>query len=281
MEKTKRTQSAQGYDSLVTKPVRKSNSVPRNEDFLVLGGRGGKKVYIPSFKVPDTPLGTRSVVSSVVAQRQPSGKLPVSLPEFTLENTANLTEEEFVELLCLNGKFDPIKLAIILCLPDGDRIAIQVIEHISKSRLLEVLGGNRDSAEGLGDLLSGKNPLKRITSELLTTEELGEYLRVVFRYPLMALQNKEVYGPIIALAQVMLDTCPNKGRRREFESQLRKIIDLILGKLPPPNEENQRYWDNIIKTIKRRIRGKKGKEKVTAKLVKFKKKFPVLKLVFS
>ncbi|MDR2432466.1 MAG: hypothetical protein LBD34_01810 [Puniceicoccales bacterium] len=281
MESLKRTQSAQGYDLLVTKPVEKGNSAPKVEDPIVADG---KEVSIPLRKVPCVPLGTRSAeaaaVSPVVVQRQPRGKLPVSWLEFTPENIANLTEDEIIRQLCFRGNPDPSKFGTMLFLPNGFQIVFQVLELISEDRLLELIGRNATSADSFMYIFFEKEYFVDDIDESPTEETMRNSVRVECKPLPQGLSRKKAKKLITVVSREMLEVYVNEDKRREFEGKVRKIVDLIFDKLPPPNEKNQRYWDNIREAIGTVIDESYGMD-YEKKLAKLKKRFPVLNLVFS
>ncbi|MDR2432468.1 MAG: hypothetical protein LBD34_01820 [Puniceicoccales bacterium] len=278
MESLKRTQFAQGYDLLVAKPVGKGNSAPKVEDPIVAGG---KEVTIHLHKVPDTPLRTRSVVAAAVP-------LPPFVPRhlgiyhsaswlwFTAENTANLPQSAIVKSLYFKGRFDPSKLAMILLLQDGEVIANQLLDGIPGNRLLELLGGNRNSMEEFVYYMLFGKYFKRIMEESPTLEEAKDRIRVECEFYPKDLQRRKLNKLITAPAQAMMELWTDKDKRMEFENQLRKIVDLILGKLPPPNEENRRYWNNVCEAIKDGV-GESPKEKDRKRLMELREKFPAFK----
>ncbi|MDR1457843.1 MAG: hypothetical protein LBI47_03285 [Puniceicoccales bacterium] len=277
MEGTKKIQPAQSYDQSVAIPKEVDGSGPKTRDLFEVGGRGGKrvrKISIPPCKVFDGTLGTHSARAAAVPPDivpRYSGVHPVSLLWFTVENVKNLPQDEIVESLFLNDKFTLSKLAIVLSLPEGDQIAGQVVECIPGDRLLKLLGENRASLDDCLDLLFEKKWLERIALEFPTVEEIKEYLRVACGFSPEDLQNEEVNGPITALAQTMTETYADEDRRRGIEGEMRKVVDSIFSKLPPPSEENQKLWDNILKAMHTKKSEKKLKE--------IRKRFPLVYLV--
>ncbi|MDR0742433.1 MAG: hypothetical protein LBE98_03145 [Puniceicoccales bacterium] len=194
--------------------------------------------------------------------------------DLTAEEAANLTEDEIVELLRFKGRTDPSKLALVLFLPDGYRIAIQLVKGISEDRWLELFGGDQAAADDFRYyMLSGKKFLWRKMEKRPTLKEAKEYIRMECELSPEDLQNEEVDGRVTPLAQAMVDVYANKGRRRKFGDQLQNLTNLILSKLSSPDSANQEYWRTICEAIRYEMRGRSGRRKLT----ELREKFPALK----
>ncbi|MDR1528380.1 MAG: hypothetical protein LBS22_02225 [Puniceicoccales bacterium] len=273
MRRVERTPSVHSYGQLGAKPLEKASTAAKVGDSVVVGD---KAVSIPPRQVPEDVLAARSVataVSRVVARRNPRID-SVSLLDITAEKAANLTEDEIVELLRFKGRTDPSKLALVLFLPDGYRIAIQLVKGISEDRWLELLGGDQAAADDFGFyMLFGEKFLWRAMEERPTLEEAKEYIRVECELSPEDLQNEEVDGRVTPLAQAMVDVYANKSRRRKFGDQLQKITHYLLNQLPSPDSANRGYWRTLCKVIKDEMRSRSGGKK----LIELGKDFPALK----
>ncbi|MDR1233503.1 MAG: hypothetical protein LBJ75_04585 [Puniceicoccales bacterium] len=238
-----------------------------------------KKVSIPPKKVPEDTLKARSV-ATVADPRSPTGLPPRSWREFTETNTANLTEDKIAQLLSPQEGFDPSDWGFILLMPDGYRIAAQLVNRVSEKCLLDIIGGNFEAARNFMYIFFEEKYCAKKMGEPLTKEEVDDAIRLVgegpFPQDLSQEKFEELVGTILqtilggepfprglsqeklgermgTIIQTMLDILIKKNRREEFESQLRGVVDLIVKKLPKPNAENQARWDNIHTAIKTKV----------------------------
>ncbi|MDR1528382.1 MAG: hypothetical protein LBS22_02235 [Puniceicoccales bacterium] len=199
-------------------------------------------------------------VPPVVVFQSSAVNPPTSWLEFTVENTANLTEDEIVQLLFFQGRFDVGKFGTVLLLPNGYQIAIQLANRISGNRLLELIGENRMSADDLMCIFFPEEYFAKEgeIDEIPTKEMVGNSVRAECEFLPRGPQKGKFDGLIDGLSQAIIDTYIHKDRREEFGRQLRNVADLIVGKFPPPNAENQVYWDNIRGAIQAMIDESQG-----------------------
>jgi hypothetical protein len=216
------------------------------EKMIMVGGEG---ISIPRGKAPDDALKTRSVVAAAVSQN-PRVDPPMSWLEFTVENIANLTENEIVQRLSDKGIFDASKLGFMLFLPGGYQMVVRMISVIPGHRLLKLGGEGLVSAHFFAHMLFEKNFFMGDKSQVPTAEILCGTIRAKCKPQLPGSPQEKVDGQAATLAQTMIETYADEGRRRGFENNLRGIVDLIFAKLPPPDMGNQTCWDNIRRAIR-------------------------------
>ncbi|MDR1233505.1 MAG: hypothetical protein LBJ75_04595 [Puniceicoccales bacterium] len=257
MEKLKRTQSVQSNSPLVSRPVEKQAGATKVGDFTAVAAT---KVSIPQRKVPGGALGARSVAA--VADSQDSTVAPPGYwLECTAENTANLTEDEVVNLFCFKsqGNANAIRFGAMFFLPDEDQIAAQLVRIMSGDCLLEVFGGSLAAAKDFMYILFEEEFSTKVSTYLLwrneycaenvaeplTLTKVNYIIRSAGEPHPQGLSPDKLMEQADIVGQRMLDTFGNKNQREEFESRLRRVVDLIVRKLPPPNAENQARWDNI------------------------------------
>ncbi|MDR0693441.1 MAG: hypothetical protein LBF49_02635 [Puniceicoccales bacterium] len=287
MERVKRTQPDQDDGQVVERPVEEDElfsgvfSMEGEEKMITLGGEG---ISIPWGKVPDDVLETRSAevptVPPLVIPLDSTLKPPMSWPEFTLENTAGLREDEIVRLLLFQGRPDPSKFGIVLFLPDGESIAIQLINGIPADRLLRFVGENRGSADNFMCVFFGEGFFVKDMDQVPTIEDMRNSVSIECEPFPPGLPEEKFEERITVVAQAMKDAYADKGKRGEFEDKLRNVMDLIFAKLPLPDMENQMCWDNIRRaTIDNSYRfyGTDGEKK----LAELRERFPVLDLILS
>ncbi|MDR1528383.1 MAG: hypothetical protein LBS22_02240, partial [Puniceicoccales bacterium] len=202
----------------------------------------------------------------------PSGSAvipPTSWLEFRVENTANLPEDEIVARLPFPGIFDSRKFGFILLLPNGYQIVTQLINGMSGDCLLKSIGESPAFAEFFEKTQSSEfgktftresTPIEdfmgilfedfsKDTTEGSTVEEIERNLREAPGLFPRGLSPEKVDEWVTIFVQGTRDILRNKDRLNKMQDEQRSIVDLILSKLPPPNEENQRYWDNIREII--------------------------------
>jgi hypothetical protein len=245
MDRLKRTQSVQYYGQLASKSVEKQADAAKVEDVAATGDR---KVSIPLSLVPEDALETHSVATAVPKSTTVSP--PRCCLELTVRNAANLNEDEIVQLLQFEGKFDASRLGIILLLPDGDQIAAQLVNGMSGNCLLKAIGRNNVSANNFVYVFFPEEYVAKEgeidIGEVSTKELFSNSIREVF---LQSSQKGEFNELIGIMNQMAMDIYIDKDQRNRFEDQLQKTVDLIVGKLPSPNAENQEFWDNLHKAI--------------------------------
>ncbi|MDR2432463.1 MAG: hypothetical protein LBD34_01795 [Puniceicoccales bacterium] len=271
MKGAERTKFSQDYGQVVARPVEKDelfSDLPADRVEKTVTA-GEERISIPGSKVPENALGIRSVIATV------SRNLPTCWLEFTVENIANLTENKIAQLLSHKGIFDASKLGFMLFLSDGFRIAARVVDCISGYRLLKLIGEGLVSVYYFTCIFFEEKFFAGDRGQVPTTESLCSIMREKCKPQSPSSPQEKVEGQTAALVQAMMEAYADEGKRREFESQLQKIVDLILSKLPPPTMGNQMYWDNIRRATRdgaNRFYGTDG-EKTFEKL---KKRFPVL-----
>ncbi|MDR2628667.1 MAG: hypothetical protein LBC30_01575 [Puniceicoccales bacterium] len=274
MDGVERMRSILGYGQLAMRPKEDSDTTD-DEDFVI---GGSKKVNVPQAIVPDDALGTRSEI----VPRFPKGSGPTSWLECTVENTANLVEDKIVQLLFFQGRFDVSKLALILLLPDGDRIATQLANGMSGNRLLESIGGDATSVDDFMCIFFPEEYFVKDIGEVPTLEQIANSTRAECEFPSQDLSKEKFDEQIDMVSQATIDTFTHKDRRENFEGQLGGIADSIARKFPPSNAENQKCWDNIFRGVKAMIdeshRANGDGEK---KLKRAKEIFPAFDISFS
>ncbi|MDR2432467.1 MAG: hypothetical protein LBD34_01815 [Puniceicoccales bacterium] len=291
MESLKRTQSAQGYVQEVESPDTERAVDPLIGNSLIRAvNLGSEKFNIPPPRVSSTPLEIHSIevaaVSLVAVPPDSTINSPVSWLEFTPENTANLTENEIAQLLRFGDEFDPSKFGTMLLLPNGIQIVFQIIELISEDRLLELIGGNETSADSFTYILFEDRYFPQGIGERPPERSIRYSIEVECKPLPQGFPEERAEELITAPAQAMMELYVDEGKRREFESQLRNVVNLIAGKFPPPNEENQVYWDNICEAIKvvigksRNTDSQEGLAEFEERLAGFKERFPAWSLAF-
>ncbi|MDR0742437.1 MAG: hypothetical protein LBE98_03165 [Puniceicoccales bacterium] len=297
MRKIEKVLSVHDYGQLGAKLVDEQNDAAEDEDFAIVGG---KIVGIPPRKMSEDVLAARSVVVDfapcvvappVVVLQSSAVNPPTSWLEFTVANTANLPEDKIVAWLPFPGIFDSRKFGFILLLPNGHQIAIQLVNGISGDCLLKSIGESPTFAEFFerikffkpGEVLTREltaiedfmdilfEDFSEDTTEGLTVEEIEGNLREAPGLFPQDLPPEKVDEWVTVLAQETRDILLNKDRLNKMQDEQRSIVDLILSKLPPPNEGNQVYWDSLRKTIGHVIaRDAASKEEV----VKLKERYP-------
>ncbi|MDR1457842.1 MAG: hypothetical protein LBI47_03280 [Puniceicoccales bacterium] len=282
MKGIKRTQSVQDYGQVVARPVEEEELLPGAfpmEGVKKIVAVGGAEISITRSKVSDDALETHSVVidalPSVIILRNPRVNAPTSWLEFTVENIANLPSNEIVQRLSDKGIFDASKLGLMLFSPGGHQIVVQIIDVIPGHRLLKLIGESLVSAHGFAHIFFEKNFFMGDKSQIPTVESLCGTIRAKCKPQSSGLSQKKVDGQAATLAQTMMETYGDEDRHREFENNLRNIVDLIFAKLPPPDMGNQMYWDNIRRATRDnadRFYGTDGEKK----LKELQERFPVL-----
>ncbi|MDR0693443.1 MAG: hypothetical protein LBF49_02645 [Puniceicoccales bacterium] len=250
MKKVERSLSAP-YGLLSISSLKKDGGDPKIVDPIVAGSG---EIGIPPPRIFGSPLEIRSAVvptvPPLVIPLDSTLNPPMSCLELTLENTAGLTEDEILGVLSLNGRFDASKFEIVLFLPDGYQIAMQLVNGMSGGCLLKLFGESRASSENfVYHMISGKY-LERKMEKFPTVKEMKEYLRVECGFFPEDLQDEEVDERITSLAQTMIGVYTNQDRRVEFEGERRNLNSLIINKFPLPDMENQACWNNIITQLK-------------------------------
>jgi hypothetical protein len=181
--------------------------------------------------------------------------------EFTVENTAKLTEKDVVDLFHFKnqGNANAIRFGAMFFLPGEDQIAAQLVRIMSGDCLLEVFGGSLAAAKDFMYIFFEEEFSTRVSTYLLwrneycaenaaeplTLTKINYIIRSAGEPYSHGLSPDKLMGQADIVGQRMLDTFGNKNRQKEFESQLRRVVDLIVRKLPQPNAENQAKWDNI------------------------------------
>ncbi|MDR0742435.1 MAG: hypothetical protein LBE98_03155 [Puniceicoccales bacterium] len=279
MRRVERTQSVHGYDQLGMKSPEKASAAVKVGDPVVIGD---KKVGIPPRKVSEDGLVARFAVADTAlpaaVPQTSTGTPPRCWLEFTVENTASLTEDEIGEQLYFKGRFDASKFAIMLFLPNGEHLVTQMVNRMSGGFLLSSIGGDVVSADHFKYILFPEDYLDKIIVEIPTVEEIEELVRVESE-PLPQGFPKERFEERSGIvAQAVVDTYGHKARREEFERRLQKIVDSIFGKLPPSDEENQVYWNNICEAVIEETVGEDGEggEDGEARLIELEEKYPTL-----
>ncbi|MDR1233502.1 MAG: hypothetical protein LBJ75_04580 [Puniceicoccales bacterium] len=251
MDKVERREPVQYWNRLAAILEKEENDAAKNDaaktrNFIAIDG---KKVNIPQRTVSE---GTLVKARSVVAVADPEDSIvnrPRSWIEFTMENTAKLTEDEIVELLQLSGQFDASKLASILFLPNGPRIATQLVNRMSGDCLLKAIGRDLMAADNLVCILFPEDYFDGLTGESPTVDRMAVCVRRECEPLPQGLSKEKADGQISIVSQTMMKVCADKDRRKDYESRLQRIVDLIFNKLPPPNKENQKQWDNIYTAV--------------------------------
>ncbi|MDR1457844.1 MAG: hypothetical protein LBI47_03290 [Puniceicoccales bacterium] len=295
----------QNDGQLVIRPVDEQDDTAKGQDPIAVGSR---EISIPRSKVPEDALETRSAAVAV----PPNLKInpPTSWLECTAENTANLTEDEIVELLHHkypftfvgeNAKdfqscsmedlrdtnydpdirtgffrfFKPNRLVYLSLFPDGGLIVHQLINGMSGNCLIKLIGKDKRASKAFMDLLFKQDYFAVDRREMSTANKVGDWIQAECE----SLPKEKVDELATVLFRSMTDVSTDEGKPRSIESKIRNIVDLVFSKLPPPNEENQKLWDNIRETIKHIV--KKGYPDDKEKVKKLREKYPVFNLVLS
>ncbi|MDR1457841.1 MAG: hypothetical protein LBI47_03275 [Puniceicoccales bacterium] len=242
MQGTKKIQSAQSYGQSAAIPEEVDGS---GKPVVV----GGAKVSIPRSMVPEGVLRARSARAASVPPVVPP-ILPVCWLDFTMENTAKLSKDKIAQLLLSQSNPDFSKFGTVLFLPDGERIAIRLINGMPGDFILELIGQNVTSANSFTRIFFEK--------KYFVDQDAGKDPTVAdMRNSVLAgceplppdLQKGNFEKQVDIAAWRMRDVFCDVGQRREFEGKLRNIVDLIVRKLPQPNEGNQKYWNTIHEAI--------------------------------
>ncbi|MDR1528381.1 MAG: hypothetical protein LBS22_02230 [Puniceicoccales bacterium] len=213
----------------------------------------------------------------------PSGStvtFPTSWLEFTVENIANLTEDEIGKRLLFRGRFDASKFAIMLFLPKGHQIVTQLINGMSGDCLLRSIGGNVASADHFRYILSPEDYFTKIAVEAPTVGEMEGLVRLECEPLPQGFPRERFEELVTVVARAIVDTYVDEGRREQFESNLRKIVDSIFSKLPPPDATNREYWKNICEAVIEETVGEDGEgggedsEDGEGRLVELEEKYP-------
>ncbi|MDR0693444.1 MAG: hypothetical protein LBF49_02650 [Puniceicoccales bacterium] len=263
--------------------VKKDGGDPKIVDPVVAGSG---KIGIPPSKVPGGALETHSAVAApvppppVVVPRNPRVNHPVSWLEFTVENTAGLREDEIVRLLLFQDRPDPSKFGTIFFLPDGDQIVRQLVNGMSGNRLLEFVGRDAISADSFTCIFFEKKYFVEDMDEDPTMEDMRDSVLIECEPLPPGLPKGKFEERITVVARAMKDAYANKGKRGKFEGKLRNVVDSIFAKLPPPNEENQEYWDNICEAIETVIDESPSADN-KKRLAEARERFPVLDIALS
>ncbi|MDR2603516.1 MAG: hypothetical protein LBC11_03075 [Puniceicoccales bacterium] len=261
MEGVRRTGSGQNDGQVVARPV-EGDELPPDISAISMekGGKtvtiGRKKISIPCSKVCGNAFRTSSVTAIVSPGVHPwwpavGAKVNISSKswlELTMENTANLTVDEIIQLLSHSGTFDVSILGYILFLPDGYSIAVRVINTF-RDCLLKAIGESLMSAYYFTHILFEGKFLRRDKGQVPAMGSLRSTVQAKCESQLQGPPQASMDDRIAVLAQAMKETYTDENRRRQLESNLRNLIDLIFIKLTPPNKENQVYWNNICRTI--------------------------------
>jgi hypothetical protein len=196
--------------------------------------------------------------------------------EFTVENTANLTADEIIQLLSHSGTFDSSKFGTMLFLPDGTRVVRQIVNGIPGDRLLKLIGKDATSADSFMCILLNREYFVNDMDETPTEEVIRNSVRKECEPFSLDFPREKADKLITSVAQIMMETYVDENKRREFENNLRDVVDLIVSKFPPPNKENQTCWDNICKAIKIAI-GESRNTDEEEKFAELEGRFPALK----
>ncbi|MDR0693439.1 MAG: hypothetical protein LBF49_02625 [Puniceicoccales bacterium] len=197
----------------------------------------------------------------------------------TVENTANLAENEIVQLLSERGIFNVSNLGNILLLPKGYQIAMQLIDGMSGDCLLKSIGSNRVSMRFFvriffeGNFFGGdKNPDSM-------TEDVRNSMQATYKFsPQESMDAQTV--TLVQWNHEMASTYANEDKRRDFECRLQSVARSIVGKLTRPSKKNRGYWRGIHEAVKTAAHELSGADK-EKEFIKVQKRFPIFNFTSS
>jgi hypothetical protein len=180
------------------------------------------------------------------------------------------------------NKADLSEFGTMLFLPDGYRIVTQLVNGMSGDRLLELIGGDVMSVDDFMCIFFPEEYFARDIDEVPTLEQVANCTRAECEIFPGNLPEREFNELIDAVSQATIDAYADKDQRKQFENQLRSVADLIVGKLPPPNEKNREYRDNICRGVEAMIdESHRANGDGEEKLERAREMFPKLGLSFS